>query len=150
MDRRFGASVRNEIANIISKSQIRRKYIPSVSITNDYNGHGVAEKYLPPAPAQDDGVISDFSDWLGRRLGPLAVAVLNARLQGDDIALLVGNERIGRPTRNKLRTTLQAIKQAAWEYADGDAGLRSRIEELLDQDKQRAERMRVAGAKAEA
>lgn len=150
LDRRFGASVRNEIANIISKTQNRRKYVPTVSITNDYNGHGVAEKYLPPARSQNDSVIADFSDWLRSRLGPLAVAVLNARLHGDDMAMLVGDEALGRPTRHKLRTTLQAIKQAGWEYADGDASLRSRIEELLDQDKQRAERMRVAGARAEA
>lgn len=76
--------------------------------------------------------------------------MVNARLNGDDIATLVGDESLGSPTRNKLRTTLQAIKQAAWEYAGGDASLRSRIEELLDQDSQRAERMRVAGARAEA
>ncbi len=150
LDRRFGASVRNEIANIISKQSNRRRYIPTVSITNDFNGQGVAEKYLPPARAQDESLIADFSDWLGSRLGPLAVAVLDARLHGDDIAAIVGNESLGSPTRNKLRTTLQAIKQAAWEYADGDVALRSRIEELLDQDRQRAERMRVAGARAEA
>ena len=54
------------------------------------------------------------------------------------------------PSRNKLKTTLQAIKHAAWEYADGDASLRSRIEGLLDQDRQRAGRMRGAGARAEA
>ena len=63
---------------------------------------------------------------------------------------LLGGEAIGRPTRNKLKTTFQATKQAAWEYADGDASLRSRVEELLDQDRQRAERMRVAGTRAEA
>lgn len=150
LDRRFGASVRNEIANIISKQSNRRRYIPTVSITNDFHGHGVAEKYLPPARSQEDSLLSDFSDWLSTRLGPLAVAVLTARLHGDDTTTLVGDERLGRPTRNKLKTTLQAIKQAASEYADGDASLRSRIEELLDQDRQRAERMRVARARAEA
>jgi hypothetical protein len=29
--------------------------------------------------------------------------------------MLVGSEELGHPTRNKLKTTLQAIKQAAWE-----------------------------------
>ena len=97
-----------------------------------------------------NSVGNNFTDWLRSRLGPLTVAVLNAKVNGEDIAMLIGDESLGRPTRNKLRTTLQAIKQAAWEHADGDASLRSCIEELLDQDKQRAERMRVAGARAEA
>ena len=80
----------------------------------------------------------------------MASIVLYRIAQERGSATLLSSEALGRPTRNKLRTTLQAIKQAAWEYADGDASLRSRVEELLDQDKQRAERMRVAGARAEA
>lgn len=81
--------------------------MPTVSISNDFNGHGVAEEFLPPARSHENGLIADFSDWLGRRLGPLAVAVLQARLNGDDIATLVGDESLGSPTRNKLRTTLR-------------------------------------------
>lgn len=49
-----------------------------------------------------------------------------------------------------LRAALSAVKQAALEYADGDVSLRSRIVELLDQDRQRPERMRVVGARAKA
>ncbi len=143
LDRRFGASVRNQIANIISKNQNRRKYAPTVSINNDFDGHGVAEKFLP-SNAEDDELISDFRDWLSTRLGPLAVAVFDAKLNGDDITSLVGNQNLGSPTRHKTRTTLQAIKQAAWEFADGDSGLRSRIEKLLALDRKRAERMRGA------
>ncbi len=143
LDRRFGASVRNQIANIISKNQNRQKYAPSVSINNDFDGHGVAEKFLP-SRTEDDGVIEDFRDWLFSRLGPLAVAVLDSRLNGDDITSLVGNKNLGSPTRHKIRTTLQAIKQASWEFADGDSALRSRIEELLALDRERAERMRAA------
>ncbi len=141
LDRRFGASVRNQIANIISKQVNHRKYAPTVSINNDFDGHGVAEKFLP-SRTEDDELISDFRDWLSTRLGPLAVAVFDTRLNGDDITSLVGNQSVGSPTRHKIRTTLQSIKQAVWEFADGDSGLRSRIEELLALDRERAERMR--------
>ncbi len=143
LDRRFGASVRNQISNIISKQVNRRKYAPTVSISNDVDGHGVAEKFLP-SRMEDDELVSDFRDWLSTHLGPLAVAVFDSRLNGDGVTSLVGNQNVGSPTRHKIRTTLQAIKQAAWEFADGDLSLRSRIEELLALDRERAERMRGA------
>lgn len=145
LDRRFGASVRNEIRNIIDKQSNRRKYVPTVSIRNDFTGEGVAEKYLPPAQTQNDMLIADFRDWLQRDLGDLAVAVFDARLAGEDARSLVGAEHLGRPSNNKVRTTMQAIKQSAMQFAYGDASLRDRIEELLQRDRQTAERMRTAG-----
>jgi hypothetical protein len=68
--------------------------------------------------------------------------VLDSKVHGDDIASLVGNQTLGSPARHKLRTTVQAIKQAVWEFADGDSDLRSRVEELLALDRERVERMR--------
>ncbi len=65
LDRRFGASVRNQIANIISKRANRRRYLPSVSIGND--GDGVPEDFLPAS--SDDRTVADFRDLLAQRLG---------------------------------------------------------------------------------
>lgn len=100
LDRRFGASVRNQIGNIISKRANRRRYLPSVSIGND--GQGVPEDFLPAY--WDDRTVADFRDQVAQRLGSLAVALFDAKMRGEDMASLVGDPSLGSPTMYKLKS----------------------------------------------
>lgn len=103
LDRRFGASVRNQIANIISKQANRRRYLPSVSI-----GSGVPEDFLPAS--WDDRTVADFRDLLAQRLGPIAVALFDAKMRGEDMASLVGDPKLGSPTMYKLKSMKEKMK----------------------------------------
>ncbi len=106
LDRRFGASVRNQILNIVSKRANRRRYLPSVSIGNDEDG--VPEDFLPST--WDDRSAADFRDLLAQRLGPLAVALFDAKMRGEDMASLVGDPNLGSPTMYKLKSMVRGLR----------------------------------------
>jgi hypothetical protein len=81
-------------------------------------------------PRYDQKLIEDFRELVFQRLGPLALAILDTRLEGDEIKLLAGSERLGKPTAYLLKKTVQQIKQLAVEYgrAIGDQDFLGRVE----------------------
>jgi hypothetical protein len=68
------------------------------------------------------------------RLGDLAVAIFNSRLQGRQTKDLVGLPELDRPSRHIIKRTVQEIKTAAVDYAKGldDPDFLRRVEGLLD------------------
>jgi DNA-directed RNA polymerase specialized sigma24 family protein len=111
---RFKVATKNAILNQVEKRQVRRRRIPSASIHND---DGVALDIPAQAPTSNS-LIDQFRDFLRRRHGAAAVEVLDHRLNGGEVKELIG--RPGLETSYRLKQTVQAIKQAAEEFAAGD------------------------------
>jgi hypothetical protein len=71
---------------------------------------------------------------LQSRLGDVAVAIFDARLDGRQTKDLVGLPELGSPGRWVVKRVVQQIKTAAREYAQalGDPDFLRRVEGLLD------------------
>jgi hypothetical protein len=134
MDRRFKCAVANSIRNVVAKEQTRRRYLPSVSIGQEFEPGGVTAEELPARlPTDDEKIIDDFRNLLRRRLGGLAVAVLDARLSGEETKSLVGSPALGSPGKWTVKRIVQQVKALAREYAGSldDPELLRRIERAM-------------------
>jgi hypothetical protein len=111
MDLRFKNSVSNAIKNLVEKEKNRRHYLPTVPI-DQFEPSGIMG-------GNDGGekVIQDFRRLVRRRLGDIGVAVLNARLAGEETKGLVGRPSLGSPGRWTVKRVVQQIKELAREYA---------------------------------
>ena len=124
---RFKSATWNAIRNIVQKDTTRKRHLPSVPVER---GHDVPA----PSPAQhDEQVIHDFRQLVRKRLGTLALAVLDTRLDGDTMESLVGSPSLGNPTRNAIGKAAQDIKALAREFAiaAGDSELLRKIEKAM-------------------
>lgn len=97
LDRRFGASVRNEIAKLISKAQNRRRYLPSV-----------------PLASHDRAVHQNQSqafirDEIMEKIGELGVAVFDCLRAGVCPSVLVGRDELGSPTLYRVRKVKREV-----------------------------------------
>jgi hypothetical protein len=118
LDIRFKRSVANAIKNMVEKERNRRHYIPAVPIGQEFTPGGVTD--LPDRARHDDddaGVIDGFRGLVRKRLGELAVGVLDGFLQGTERKALVGNPELGRPGKAVIKRLVQKIKALAREYA---------------------------------
>jgi DNA-directed RNA polymerase specialized sigma24 family protein len=111
---RFKVATKNAILNQVQKRQVRRRRIPATSIHDD---EGVAKNLPAPLPTSDS-LIDQFRKFLRLRHGAAAVEVLDQRLEGGEVKELIGQP--GLETSYRLKQTVQAIKQAAEEFAQGD------------------------------
>jgi hypothetical protein len=112
MPQRFKAAVTNAIKNLRSKEANRRRYLPSVPISGDFEPGSVAND------VEDLDVIEGFRRLVKERLGELAVALLDVRLSGQETQSLIGVEELGRPGKNQIKMTVRQIKSLAREYAE--------------------------------
>ena len=136
MDKRFKASVANSIRNLVAKEKTRRRYVPTVPIAQEFTPGSVTADDLPTKPARDEDdskVIHDFRELVRRRLGDLAVAVLDARLDGSETKSLVGCPSLGSPGKWVIKKVVSEIKTLAREYAlgIGDPELLRRVERAM-------------------
>lgn len=129
MDLRFKTSVANGIRNIIEKQRNRRRNLPTA-----------APEYEPAArssPIHDDEtVIEQFRRLLQNRLGDLAVAIFDLRLNAGETKSLIGSPSVGSPSGFAIKKTVQQIKALAQEFAQqrGDAGFLRDIERAMDKE----------------
>jgi len=105
LDRRFGASVRNEIAKLIQKAQNRRKYLPSV-----------------PLASHDRAISQDQSQALIRseiikKLGELGVAVFDCIVSGVCPSVLVGRGEAGSPTLYRVKAVRREVGELVRIYS---------------------------------
>ena len=79
---------------------------------------------------------------VAKRLGELGVAVLDARLVGQETKSLVGREDLGSPGRFTIKATVQRIKSLAREYAQwlGDPALLRDIERAMEKEEATAQK----------
>ncbi len=135
MELRFRRSVGNAVRNIVAKEKTRRRNIPSVSIQQEFTPGCATPDDLPAKPARDDDskVIENFRELVRRRLGDLALAVLDARLDGEETKSLVGCPSLGSPGKWTIKKVVAAVKQLAREYAAslGDPELLRRVERAM-------------------
>ena len=112
LDLRFKRAVANAIRNMVEKQRNARRLVPTVSIGQERGDD------LPDRMA-DDGEerIEDFRQLVRNQLGELGIAVLDARLSGEETQGLVGREDLGSPGRYVIKRVVQEIKALAREYA---------------------------------
>jgi len=136
MEARFKLAVRNAVLNLRAKRTTRQRRIPSVSVHQP----GTA---IPTHQPYSDELIDAFRDFLRDRHGEAAVEVLNQRLRlaNADTKDLVG--RPGLESAYKVKKVVQAIKQAAREFAADDPQFLAMIERAM-QDETRTLQKRFA------
>jgi hypothetical protein len=110
LDRRFKASVKNAILNQVEKRRNRRRLLPSVSISNEFEPGQAAAR-------QQSGntLLDEFREFLRQQLGQQAVTVFDHRLEGRDTKELAGQNGM---TSYRIKLTVQAIKSAARQFGD--------------------------------
>ena len=127
LDLRFKRSVSNAVKNVVEKEKNRKRFLPPAPLHADL---------VPARPEQEhDGtIIEKFRNLLQTRLGDLAVAIFNARLEGRQTKDLVGLPELDRPSRYVVKRVVQEIKTAARDYAQrlDDPDFLRRVERLLD------------------
>ena len=129
LDLRFKRATANAIKNMIERDTNRRRFIP-ISQERDDD--------LPDRMADDaeEKVIEDFRQLVWNRLGQLGIAVLDARLAGEETKSLVGREDLGSPGRFVVKRVVGEVKALAREYAHrrGDAGFLRDIERAMGRE----------------
>jgi hypothetical protein len=152
MERRFRCAVANAIRNMIQKEKTRRRYLPSVPIAQEFEPGCATPDDLPapPAPADDSKVIEDFRELVRRRLGDLAVAVLDVRLSGEETKSLVGSPALGSPGKWVVKKVVAGIKTLAREFFRGDPELLRRVERAMGLESETIGKRRAAMAAARA
>ena len=136
----------------MAKEKTRRRYLPSVPIAQEFVPGCATPDDLPAPPAQDDDdhekVIHDFRELVRRRLGDLALAVLDARLSGEETKSLVGCVSLGSPGKWRIKMLVQEIKRLAREYAAslGDPELLRGIERAMGSESETIRKRRAAMA----
>jgi hypothetical protein len=155
MDLRFKKSVANAIRNVVELERNRRRYIPSVPIGQEVEPGVIAAADLPDRPpvGQDEQVIENFRELVRRRLGDLAVAIFDLRMNGGETKSLVGSPTLGSPSKWAVKKVVQEIKALGRQYAAsiGDFGLLRRIERAMEDEagtvaKRRASTLQKVGA----
>ena len=97
LDKRFGASVRNEIAKLIQKAQNRRKYLPSVPLASHDR-----------ATSQDQSQ-AFLRDEIMEKVGELGVAVYDCILAGVCPSVLVGRVEFGAPSFYRVQKVRREV-----------------------------------------
>ena len=144
MDLRFKNSVGNAVRNLIEKARNRRRLLPSIPIDQ------AAEPASMTAHDGGEKVIQDFRRLVKRRLGPLGVAVLDARLAGEETKSLVGRPDLGSPGKYAVKNAVQELKQLAREYAErlGDPAFLRDIEKAMGREEETIGKRRTSTAAA--
>ena len=128
---RFKRSLANALKNITEKERNRRRHIPSIPIHQKFVPGGITPDDLVARgePEGDPEVIEKFRETVRRHLGAMALAILDARLQGVEMK--------GLPiTSYAAKKLVREIKGLARKYAAaaGDWDLLAHIERMLAAD----------------
>ncbi len=151
MELRFRTSVANAVRNMTQKERNRRRYVPTVSIGQEFVPGGITADDLPAKsmPTDDDEkVIEDFRELVLRRLGGLGLAVLDARLDGEETKSLVGSPALGSPGKWVIKKVVAGIKALAQEFFRGDPDLFRRVEKAMREEGETIGKRRAAMAAA--
>ena len=102
LDRRFGASVRNEIAKLIQKAQNRRKYVPTVPLASH-------DRAIQQDPSQ-----AFLRDEIMEKIGVLGVAVFDCLRAGVCPSVLVGRVELGNPSSYRVKKVKREVVTKAY------------------------------------
>ena len=150
LDLRFKRAVANAIKNLVEKERNRRRFIPTIPIGQQFTPGGVGVDDVPDrAPAEDgEHLIAGFRQLVLTRLGQLGLAVLDARLAGQETKGLVGREDLGSPGRFVIKRVVQQVKGLAREYAErrGDPAFLRDIQRAMDREEATVQKRLAATA----
>jgi hypothetical protein len=151
LDLRFKRAVANAIKNIGEKERNRRRSLPTVPISQEFEPGGITADALPDRAVADDGeekVIEDFRQFVRNRLGELGVAVLDTRLAGQETKSLVGRHDLGTPGRYVVKRIVAEVKALAREYAQrlGDPAFLREIQRAFQREEATVQRRLATGA----
>ena len=148
MDKRFKCAVANAVRNLVAKEKTRRRYLPSIPIAQEFTPGCATPDDLPAKSVPDDHekVIEGFRELVRRRLGDLAVAVLDLRLEGGETKSLVGCPSLGSPGKWTIKKVVAGIKALAREFFRGDPEMLRRVERAMASEGETIGRRRAAMA----
>ena len=97
-------------------------------------------------------MIENFRQLLHKRLGDLAVAVFDLRIEGGETKSLVGSPSLGFPSPYLIKRIVQEIKTLARQYAAslGDFTLLRRIDQAMQDEAGTAEKRKATDTAASA
>jgi len=132
LDLRFKRAVANAIKNMVEKQKNARRLLPSVSIGQE-RGDDLPDR---ASVENDEKVIGDFRRLVRNRLGELGIAVLDARLAGQETKSLVGRPDLGSPGRFAVKRVVGQVKALAREFAQrrGDPGFLRDVERAMERE----------------
>ena len=145
IDLRFKRSVANAIKNIAEKERNRRRLLPTVSLGNEWRPDAEDVPDRASAAQGDDTLVRDFRRLVQTRLGEVGLAVLDARLVGQETKGLVGREDLGSPGIYTIKKLVQQIKALARQYAAsvGNPILLQAIEKAMAREEATVEKRRA-------
>jgi hypothetical protein len=108
---RVKVSIRNAVLNLVEKRQRGRRWFAPVSPED-------VDSSLHAAPDSDDETIERFRKEVEDELGKLALAVLDARLDGVDVKSLVGMPELFTPSGYAVKKAVQQVKALAATFGD--------------------------------
>lgn len=140
LERRFRKSVWNAIRNAQEKSRNRRKRMTAVDPT------AMASQFAGRQP-YNNIIIGEFRQLVARRLGRLALTILDQRLEGRDTKDLIGTPGF---TVHSVKREVQAVKELAQHFASrlGDPGFARMVATAMEaQSKTVAKRQQTMAAR---
>jgi hypothetical protein len=126
LERRFRASVWNGIRNAIAKQQNYRRWMVAAD-------PAVMAERNPAQQPYSSRVLEEFRKLVGEKLGKLATAVLDWRLEGRQTKELIGRPELGSPSIYNIKMAVQEVKQLAHRFAaqSGDSEFLAKVEKAL-------------------
>jgi hypothetical protein len=123
---RFKVAVRNAVLNRLEKYNRRRRWFPHVSPED-------VEMAIHAAPG-DEEILEKFRAEVQKELGTLALAVLDARLDGLEVKNLVGNPDVMSPSAYQVKKAVQEIKALAARF--GDEQFQAQVQRMMNAEQQ--------------
>ena len=141
LERRFKASVWNNIRNIVEKNRNRRKWMQNADPVE------IAER-TPQRASHSQEIIDLFRKLVRQRLGELALAILDQRLAGKETKNLVGNVEFGMPSAFSVKRTVGEIKELAQRFAAriGDSDFANMVSKAMERESATIEKRKMAMA----
>jgi hypothetical protein len=126
LERRFRAAVWNGIRNLVEKQQNYQRWMTDADPT-------ILAQIHPARQHHSTGVLVEFRRLVAEKLGKLAAAVLDWRLDGKQTKEMVGQAQFGSPSIFIIKRAVQEIKALAREFASesGDPDFLKRVERAL-------------------
>ncbi len=140
LERRFRAATWNAIRNIAEK---RRNYQRWMTTADP----AVMAQIHPGREHHSTGLLDEFRKLVGEKLGKLALAILDWRLDGKQTKGLVGQAQFGSPSIYIIKRAVQEIKALAREFASqsGDPGFLAQVEKALSNEAATVAKRQAAG-----
>ncbi len=125
LERRFRASVWNGIRNIVEKIKNRRKVVTLADPSLMAQQHQGRQPY--------SGLLDDFRKMVAEKLGSLAAAILDWRMEGRDTKDMVQRAEFGSPSVYSIKREVGEIKKLAHRFAmeSGDPAFVRRVERAI-------------------